>query len=361
DLHPAGVGSRPAGPGSRTAGDLHPAGVGSRPAGPGSRTAGKDTRGAGKESIGIMLLEAPANRMDDPRARIFIVDHVNPGTEFTRRFKVTNSSSRPQHVELYASGASVGKGGFAFAPARTPNELSSWIRLSRSAVDLKAHGSATAKATIDVPAMAVRGERYAVIWAEVSSSAPGPQGNVALVNRVGIRTYLDVGPGGEPPSDFRVGEVLPQRAEDGRPRIVASVFNTGERALDISGQLSLSDGPSSLSAGPFRAARNVTVAPGERGEMAVVLGEGLPDGPWKFHLALQSGRVKHTVTGTLTFPEKAGTWGPPASLDSPLMLTVTLAGLVALAAAVPFLVFGFRRLAARRQRLSASGLRDDPS
>ncbi len=220
-------------------------------------------------TITIKLLEAPVNRRDDPHAAVFIVDHVNPGTRFSRRFEVISGSPRPQHVDLYASGAGIRNEKFTFAPDRTANELSSWITLDRSDVQLRPYGSATVKATIGVPRWASKGERYAVIWAQVSSPGPGPQGNIALVNRVGIRTYLDVGPGGDPPSDFKVGEIVPQRTDDGQPKVVATVVNTGERALDLDGQLSLFDGPDSLSAGPFQAVRGTTLAPGNRGGITV--------------------------------------------------------------------------------------------
>lgn len=48
--------------------------------------------------IGIRLLEASVNRRDDPRARVFIVDHMNPGSTITRRFEIRNTSPRPQRV-----------------------------------------------------------------------------------------------------------------------------------------------------------------------------------------------------------------------------------------------------------------------
>lgn len=41
-----------------------------------------------------------------------------------------------------------------------------------------------------------------MVWAETASTGSG---NVRRVDRVGIRVYLDVGPGGEAPSDFAIG------------------------------------------------------------------------------------------------------------------------------------------------------------
>lgn len=326
---------------------------------PATADAGRDReRRTDRPVLGIRLLEIPANRMDDPRSHSFIIDHVNPGTTFTRRLEVYSTSSKPQNVKLYAAAAEVKGGRFAFAPGRAANELSSWITLNHATVVLPARGRVPIKATVAVPAWATRAERYAVIWAEVASPEPGPKANIALVNRVGIRTYLDVGPGGEPPSDFRIGEIVPQRTGDGQPKIVAAVANTGQRAIDLDGRLSLSEGPSSLSAGPFPIDRDTTLAPGDRGEVTVLLGKDIPDGPWKFRLTLNSGRVDHTATGTLTFPAKAGTWGLAASVDSPLTLILALAGGAALVAAVILLV-GFRRFRARRRIPSADRLRGD--
>ncbi|MFI7635067.1 hypothetical protein [Nonomuraea sp. NPDC049400] len=316
-------------------------------------SARRHARPSDEGRISIRLLEIPANRVDDPRSHVFIVDHVNPGTTFTRRMEIRSTSAKPQHVELYPAAASVSRGRFTFAPDRATNELSSWITLDRATVELPPRGSARVKARIAVPRWAGKGERYAVIWAQVSSDkANGTNGNVTLVNRIGIRTYLDVGPGGEPPSDFEIGTITPQRAKAGQPKVVAAVANTGERAVDLDGQLTLTEGPSSMSAGPFQVARGTTLAPGQRGDITVELGEQLPDGPWKFQLTLKSGRVTRTATGTLTFPAKPGTWGLAASADSPWTLALALAGLAILIAAAMTLLFRFRR---SRARAFASG------
>ncbi|MEU9889815.1 hypothetical protein [Sphaerisporangium sp. NPDC051011] len=284
--------------------------------------------------------------MDDPRARAFIVDHVNPGTTFSRRLQVTNSSPQRQHVQLYAAAADIKHGRFTFAPGRTPNELTSWITLNRPAIDVPPHGSGEVTATVSVPEPTIKGERYAVIWAQVSTGKPTAKRNIALVNRVGVRTYLDVGPEGEPPSRFRIGEVVPQRLDDGRPSVAAAVRNMGERAIDLVGTLTLSDGPGGVWAGPYRVAPGTTLAPGQAGTITVPLGDQLPDGPWKFQLTVQSGRTTHTVSGSFTFPAKRGQ-GRPAALDSSMTTVLALTGLVALAAG------GALAFVARRRRPAA--------
>ncbi|OPG09156.1 hypothetical protein B1L11_26765 [Microbispora sp. GKU 823] len=295
------------------------------------------------ERFGIRLLEIPENRLDDPRSHAFIVDHVNPGTTFTRRLEVFSTSSRRQHVNVYPAAARVGDEGFTFAPARTANELTSWITLDRTAVDLPPHGRVPVTATVAVPPTASKGERYAVIWAEIASASPGPSGNVALVNRVGVRAYLDVGPGGEPPTSFRIGEVAAGRTDDGRPRLVAEVGNTGERAVDLEGEVRLSEGPSALSAGPFRSTRATTLPPGGHGQVTVLLGDDLPAGPWKFRLTLRSGRVSRTATGTITFPAA----GERAAAEDGPSVPVLAACAVAAVAAAALLVVNLRRFRRR--------------
>ncbi|MEV0233845.1 hypothetical protein [Nonomuraea sp. NPDC050786] len=293
-----------------------------------------------RASLSIGLLEIPTNRVQDSRSHKFIVDHVNPGATFTRRLEIRNHSPEPHQVRLYTAAATIDHSCFTFAPGRAPNELTSWIRLSDSTLALPPHGSAPVKATITVPEQASKGERYAVIWAEISAPADA-SGSIALVNRVGIRTYLDVGPGGEPPSDFDVTKVVPQRTEDGRSLVVATISNTGQRALDLDGGLTLSHGPNGLTTGPIPISRGTTLAPGDHGDVTVALRKGLPRGPWKYRFELNSGWVTRTVTGTLTFPAKPGTGGS-ASFDSPLPVPLALAGPAALIAGIS-LVIGYRR------------------
>lgn len=155
-----------------------------------------------------------------------------------------------------------------------------------------------------------------------------------MINRVGIRLYLDVGPGGDPPSDFGIEQLTPGRTEGGLPVVRATVRNTGERALDLSGRLWLSDGPGGLHAGPFQVRTGTTLAPGDSAAVLVHLDPRLPDGPWRVRLTLESGRVRHTVTGTLTFPRRAGAWGLPALLDGLFPRALVLAGASAGGAAV---------------------------
>ncbi|MBO1413090.1 peptidase [Streptomyces sp. FH025] len=264
---------------------------------------------AAGRSIGIKLLDAPENRRADPRAHAYIVDHVAPGSTIERRVEITNESSTPMHVNVYAAAATIAKGEFTFAPERTPNELTGWTSFDTADLELAASETARVRATIRVPGDAAAGERYGVIWAQTSAPSDHSH-NLTMLGRVGVRMYVDVGAGGEPPSDFKIERLYPTRARDGRGVVRARIHNTGGRALDISGALSLLDGPGGRHAGPFPTARTgATLAPGDRADAVVPLDAPLPNGPWAVELTLRSGLVEHTTRATVTFPTTPGDAG----------------------------------------------------
>lgn len=84
--------------------------------------------------------------------------------------------------------------------------------------------------------------------------------------------------------------------------MAATIHNTGGRALDLSGELTLSDGPGGLSAGPFPVTLGTTLGRGETEPVTVKLDEQLPDGPWKVRLEVTSGLLTETAQATITFP-----------------------------------------------------------
>jgi hypothetical protein len=268
---------------------------------------------AGPGSIGLRLLDAPVDTKDDPRARVYIVDHLAPGTVIERRIEVSNTTAAPAAIDLYAAAATIDDGSFVGSADRTANELSTWTTVTPGTADVPSGGNAVATVRIAVPADAAPGEQYGVVWAS-ASSAPGA-GGVTQVSRVGIRLYVSVGPGGAPPSDFAIDTLTAQRAPDGTPTVVAMVHNTGGRALDMNGTLQLTDGPGGLSAGPFPATLGSTLATGASQPVTIDLDEQLPAGPWTAQITLKSGLVERTAEATLTFPDAGA--GAAVSTSSP--------------------------------------------
>ena len=162
-------------------------------------------------SIGIRLVDAPVTAREDPRAQIYIVDHLAPGTVITRRIEVSNTTGGTARLRLYAAAASIDKTSFLGAAGDTANDLSTWTSVVPGEPDVPAGGKLTATVTIAVPADAAPGEQYGVVWAE-ARSAPGAGGGVTQVSRVGIRLYVSVGPGGAPAAAFTIDTLTARRS-----------------------------------------------------------------------------------------------------------------------------------------------------
>jgi hypothetical protein len=270
-----------------------------------------DGAATGLHGIGIRLLDASVERRDDPRARLYIDDHLRPGTSITRHVQVSDYTAKPVHLKLFAVASSIDDAGWQVADDGTRNELTSWMRVTPSEVDLQPGRSATVTVDIEVPAGASKGERYATVVAEMPPPARSAGKTVRVATRVGVRVYLDVGPGGEPASDFTISTLTAARQPDGTPSVSAQVTNTGDRALDLGGRLTLGDGPGGLRAGPYDVQVPRTLGIGETGDVVVLLDKQTPAGPWLARMSLRSGYVRHAVTGTLSFPAAAGTAAAP--------------------------------------------------
>lgn len=313
----------------------------------------QDPPPAAPETVGIRIVDVPTSREDDPRARHYIVDHVAPGTTITRRVEVSNDTAEPQDVQVYAAAATITDGNFAFGDGREANELTGWTTVDPASVRPPAGEVSEATVTIAVPADASPGERYAVVWAELPPAVPDG-GGVGAVNRVGIRVYLSVGEGGEPASDFAITTFEARRDAEGNPVVAATVENTGGRALDLSGELTLTDGPGGLSAGPFLAELGTTLGIGQTAPVVVTLDQAIPAGPWHASITLRSGITEREATAEVTFPDEAASASKPVATAAPggsslLLVIAGVAGLVGVVVAVVVAV-SLRR---RRVRMGA--------
>jgi hypothetical protein len=265
-------------------------------------------------SVELRLLEAPSARRDDPRARIYIIDHIRPGESISRMIGVRNKSDEPVRIELYSGAAELVRGEFVASARNSDNDLATWTTVLPETVNVQPSDEAVATVRIAVPRDAAAGERYGAVWAQLpkATSKSGP----SEVNRVGIRMYVSVGPGGEPASDFVIDSLVAQRGKDGTPRIVARLRNTGGRALDMTGSLRLTNGPGGLSAGPFPASLGSTLGLGQTGSVTVPLDKQIPDGPWDAKLSLRSGILERSASASIRFPRNEGA-SKPVRLDPP--------------------------------------------
>jgi hypothetical protein len=300
-----------------------------------------------RDSFGVALLDVPVSEAGDPRALAYIVDYLPVGTVIHRRIKILNDEAKTARFAVYAGAAQIANGSFTGDTGATPNELTGWISLQHAAVTLRAGTSETDLVTIKVPPGATAGEHYALIWVQQSALAR-TAGGVAVneVSRVGIRIYLAVGVGGAPPTKFTITSVTGHRSAAGLPSIVAHVDNTGGRAVDLSGTVSLTRGPGGTTAGPF-SARGITLAPGQSGNVTFGPPKSLPNGPWRASVSLLSGITTVTATASVQFAGIIVAPPPAGGLSLMDWLGIALAAVVIAAALV------LARGAARRRHAPA--------
>lgn len=278
-----------------------------------------------EQTIGIGLAEAPESRRDDPRAHVYIVDHVDPGTTITRRFFVTNRTSEQRRLDLYVGSAEIRDASFDIETGRGTGDLSSWSRVDPPEAVLAPGERFVATVSIAVPRDAKAGERYGAVLAELPAE-PSPGVVVAQGARVGIRVYLSVGGEAEPKSNFDIETLTARRSRDGTPEVTARVRNTGGRALDMAGDLRLTDGPGGVSAGPFDVKLGTVLGVGRSTHVFVPLDRDIPSGPWLARLTLRSGNVERVAEATIQFPREAGKSAPPVEARE---VTGTIPGIIA--------------------------------
>jgi hypothetical protein len=119
------------------------------------------------------------------------------------------------------------------------------------------------------------------------------------------------------------------RGGGGRAIVTVQAHNTGGRALNIGGTLTLTGGPAGIRAGPFRLASAATIAPGQSAPVAFVLSRRIPNGPWHALIRLQSGLVVRAEQSTIDFAAGSGTGFPvmPAAGVS-LLALIAIAGMI---------------------------------
>jgi hypothetical protein len=280
--------------------------------------------------IGVRLIPDGTSSPSEPLGLGYMVERIAPGSRISRQVEISNATHAMADVGVFPAAASIPDGHFSFAPGRTGNPLSSWTSVARHDLHLAPGATALDVVTIKAPNSASSGERYAVVWAEVSASSP-MQSGIRLVNRVGVRMYVSVGKGGMPVAQFTVGSLAVSRATSGDPIVSAKVRNVGEAALDITGELTLSEGPGGLSAGPFPVTLGTMLAPSHSAIERIELGNQLPRGPWRADLTLSSDGTQRSSIATVMFPAEASA-NERRTFSGPLLLAALIIALLLLGA-----------------------------
>ncbi|TFB90589.1 hypothetical protein E3O44_03060 [Cryobacterium algoricola] len=235
-----------------------------------------------------------------------------------------NNTAATQSIRVYSGAAHISDGAFIGEADPAISELTTWTTLDTPTLVLAPSASAMVTVTVTVPADAAEGERYAVIWAEIRGAANAS--GIVSASRAGIRIYLSVGPGNGAAADFAVDSLASARDARGNPTVASRVTNTGGRALDLTGSLSLSGGPAGLSVGPVNVLQAVTIAPGASQDVLMTLDSSLPNGPWTANLTLKSGLLERTAAATITFPDsgRGETVAPDSGIPIAWIVVITV-------------------------------------
>jgi hypothetical protein len=264
---------------------------------------------AGPGTIGIRLADTSTGAPDRASAGPYVLERLAPGTAISRSVEISNATPSTVAIAVYPAAAELREGAFVFANGHTRNELSSWTSTSRDVLYLAPGAKALDALTIRVPSDASAGEHYAVVWAELAGPTPSG-GGVTLVNRVGVRMYVTIGPGGAAAADFTIGAPAAERSESGEPVVAATIHNTGRRTIDVGGTLTLSNGPGGLRAGPFPVDPGKALAPGSVNRTKIRLDKQLPRGPWRAEIQVNSEFIQRTAVSTITFPAEVAAIAP---------------------------------------------------
>jgi hypothetical protein len=145
----------------------------------------------GPGGLGIRIAEVPSEVQGMPYANAYIVFNLRPSKTYSEKIAISNTTNSAMNVSLFPESATNIKGVFQPIEKVLPNGLASWTTVDPKSAKLPAHTEFIAAVTIKVPADAISGQQYGVIWAATSTY---PNSNaIGGVSRVGIRMYDQVG------------------------------------------------------------------------------------------------------------------------------------------------------------------------
>ncbi|WP_028193119.1 WxL protein peptidoglycan domain-containing protein [Salinispora pacifica] len=132
---------------------------------------------------------------DGPNGRPAFTYKLDPGATLTDYVAVTNHSTHPLTLSLYASDAfTTAHGGFdLLADGQQPTDVGSWVRFTERSVTIPSTSRLNVPFTLTVPDNATPGDHAGGVVAALATTAADAQGNqVAVDHRVGARIYLRV-------------------------------------------------------------------------------------------------------------------------------------------------------------------------
>jgi hypothetical protein len=159
--------------------------------------------------------------------------------------------------------------------------------------------------------------------------------------------YLSVGGDNPPPTSFTIDTLTATRNPAGHAVVLAQVHNTGGRAVDLSGTLSMTKVSGAVKVGPYPVTLGTTLAPRQTELVTIPIPDQVVDGPWNATIVLRSGLIAEQAQAQITFPKNPGANpATPTHNDFPWTVLIYLtigAALLATAVLLPLRIRRKRR------------------
>lgn len=281
---------------------------------------------------------------DGPNGRPAFTYKLDPGATLTDYVAVTNHSTRPLTLNLYASDAFTTRdGGFdLLAGGQQPTDVGAWVRFTQRSVTIPSTSRLNVPFTLAVPENATPGDHAGGVVASLATSAADAQGNqVAVDHRVGARIYLRVT--GELQPALTVENLRVRHTGSLNPLVGGTL--TATVTVRNTGNVRLTGRPTLDVAGPLGL--------GRRSVEAGDLPEILPGGEVTTTVRMTGAAPLFRLTTKLTIsPAAVGdqVLDPPPQGDT-TQVTVWAVPWLQLALLVPFSLAVWLLIVARRRRL----------
>jgi hypothetical protein len=166
--------------------------------------------------------------------------------------------------------------------------------------------------------------------------------------------YVSVGGLNAPASSLAVEKMTASRADDGSAVVMATIHNTGGRAIDTTANVTLAAVGATLTAGPYDSVESVTIAPGDTAQVPISITDDIDAGPWLATVVATSGPLVVSAESTLTFPAAGSGDAVAATASDPgVPVWVWVAMLLAIALCAVLVVYLYRRRIAVRRLVEA--------
>lgn len=261
-----------------------------------------------------------------PRERAYVVRTVRAGEVFDDTLEALNLTNRAVELAVAAVDAAITPDG-SFAPGSTRSAEGAWLSVTPERVRVPPRGRAPVAVRVQVPPDAQPGDHVAAVVVQ-HADPPRGEGNVTVVQQVGVRFYLTVtNPDGSPGRRSFELRALRWTGEPRDRTFEVEIANTGNLLVEPVGSMTVARGDLRTSVDlPVLG----TVPPGVSRNLRIAMPGTLEEGTYEARLNLrlvQGGPAQeHPITFTVA-ADNGSYWWVAAVVAGLLLLVVAGAAL----------------------------------